>query len=777
MGTLLHRKLKSLLPYFFGLICLNPYLGAFDISVDGVLDEKEWSQAREWTKYYESMPFSLAEPKHYQKVLILEDEKGMYFAFINLQSKDSIRANKHERDDEMANADKCGLAIDFDGDGLTAYGFTVSAGGSISDGIYRNENDVNYDWDADWDSATSINSDGWTAEMFIPWSIAPMKTQVGDKRKVKLSFWRMVAEEWRVNTSIKGNPRQEKFMSLFHEMDFNNYNVSKIDFFPYINVTNDRVLEETKTKAGAEIFWKIDSGKQLNIALNPDFGQVESDELVVNFTSSETFYSDKRPFFSENHSLFAVRGYEFFYVINTRRIGAAPDYNCTKYSGSLKNLCDASQVGISDIDYAVRYTQQGESVDFGFLGASEADEPFTQGRDFYSVRSIKNGENFSIGYLGTYTDRPVLDRSADVHSIDAIYRPNDKIRLETIFLTSSVDQGIDNTETSGEIFRFRLTASPRKGRWHDFGIFFFDEETDISDMGYQMNNNMLWAGGQNGLKFTDFDNSSVLLSTEYEYGFGYEANADLDKSAIFASLTYKSTFKNTSFLEFSNFHRSASKDYWITRGNIDAPYIKKPENYGTSFQYKGPSKDFFNYFIEVKRERGTTWGFSALGFNTAYTAQIDLSPQDNLKFSLMHQHATEDIWLNWVQGNLLAIYDEKKQRTTVASLNWFGGDKHELRMKAQMVAFTARNPAAYLGDKYGALNPVEMTLPPFTLSDLAFQIRYRYEILPLAYLYVVYSKGGRIVEYDNEDSLGELYKRPWNDPQADTFTVKVRYRF
>ena len=137
----------------------------------------------------------------------------------------------------------------------------------------------------------------------------------------------------------------------------------------------------------------------------------------------------------------------------------------------------------------------------------------------------------------------------------------------------------------------------------------------------------------------------------------------------------------------------------------------------------------------------------------------------------------EDNWLNWVQDNLLATYKEKKQRVTIASLNWFGGDKHELRMKAQMVAFTARNPKAYLGDIYGALNPIEMALPPFTLSDLAFQIRYRYEILPLAYLYVVYSKGGRIVEYDEEDNLEELYKRPWNDPQADTFTVKVRYRF
>ena len=777
MGTQLHRKLMSRFSYLLGIFFLTPQLSALDISIDGILDEREWSEAREWTKYYESMPFSLAEPKHFQKVLIQEDEKGIYFGFINLQSKDSIRANKHERDDEMANADKCGLAIDFDGDGLTAYGFTVSAGGSINDGIYRNENDVNYDWDADWDSATSINQDGWTAEFFIPWSIAPMKIQKGEKRIVKLSFWRMVAEEWRVNTSIKGNPRQEKFMSLFHEMDFNNYNVSKIDFFPYINVTNDRVLEDTETKSGAEIFWKIDSGKQLNIALNPDFGQVESDELVVNFTSSETFYSDKRPFFSENHSLFAVRGYTFFYVINTRRIGAAPDYNCMKYSGPLKSLCDSSQVGITDIDYAVRYTQQGESVDFGFLSASEADEPFTQGRDFYSVRTVKNGENFSIGYLGTYTDRPVLDRNADVHSVDVIYRPNNKLRFETIYLTSNVDQGIDNTETSGDIFRFRLTASPEKGRWHDFGIFFFDEDTDISDMGYQMNNNMLWAGGQNGLKFTDFDQSSVLLSTEYEYGFGYEANADMNKSAIFASLTYKSTFKNTSFMEFANFHRSASKDYWITRGNVDAPFVKKPENYGTMLQYKGPSKNFFNYFIEVKREKGTTWGFSALGFNTAYTTQIDLSPRDNLKFSFMYQHAVEDTWLNWAQDNLLAIYKQKKQRTTVASLNWFGGDKHELRMKAQMVAFTARNPRAYLGDTHGDLNPLEMELPPFTLSDLAFQIRYRYEILPLAYLYVVYSKGGRMIEYDEEDNLGEIYKRPWNDPQADTFTVKVRYRF
>ena len=94
-----------------------------------------------------------------------------------------------------------------------------------------------------------------------------------------------------------------------------------------------------------------------------------------------------------------------------------------------------------------------------------------------------------------------------------------------------------------------------------------------------------------------------------------------------------------------------------------------------------------------------------------------------------------------------------------------------------MVSFLATNPQAVLGDSYGDLNASDIALNPINLSDLAFQIRYRYEIMPLAYLYAVYSKGGRIVETDEEDDLGKLYQRPWNDPQADNFTLKVRYRF
>ena len=92
-----------------------------EINIDGKLDDPSWESAKEYTKFYESFPFTLKSPTSFQKVLILEDSDGIYFGFISQQKKEQIRANKHERDDEMSNADKVGVSIDFDGNGLHDY--------------------------------------------------------------------------------------------------------------------------------------------------------------------------------------------------------------------------------------------------------------------------------------------------------------------------------------------------------------------------------------------------------------------------------------------------------------------------------------------------------------------------------------------------------------------------------------------------------------------------------------------------------------------------------
>jgi hypothetical protein len=180
------------------------------------------------------------------------------------------------------------------------------------------------------------------------------------------------------------------------------------------------------------------------------------------------------------------------------------------------------------------------------------------------LRLRKAEKKLSVGYLSTFTKRPVLDREANVNSVDIIYRPKDTMRFDAIFINSKIDDPLVDKD-SGNAFRFRMTSSPTKQRYHDVGIFYFDENLDITDMGYQMENNWLFVGSQNGLKFTDYDDTSIFQSNQVEVGVGYEANGDLDKSANFTYLTYKSYFKNTSFVEFTNFYRTSAKDYWITR--------------------------------------------------------------------------------------------------------------------------------------------------------------------------------------------------------------------
>ena len=142
----------------------------------------------------------------------------------------------------------------------------------------------------------------------------------------------------------------------------------------------------------------------------------------------------------------------------------------------------------------------------------------------------------------------------------------------------------------------------------------------------------------------------------------------------------------------------------------------------------------------------------------------------------MYQYENENDWLNWFDENLLASF-KRKQRTSIVEMEWFYKNDHELRIKAQMVAFTGRDPVSYLGDKKGKLNPANIDIPPITISELAFQIRYRYEIMPLSYLYLVYSKGGRVSMQDDEDNVFNLYRRPWNSPEKENFTLKLRYRF
>ena len=750
---------------FLGLVfCIN--LKA-EISIDGVLDEKEWETARKIDTFYEVYPYSLREVDDYMtQVLILESKEGLYFGFKNYQPNETMRVMNHMRDQERSISDKNGIVIDFNGDGVEGYNFFVSSSGSKGDGTVRNEKDRNWDWDADWETAATVDNGVWYTESFIPWTVASMKSQSGDIRKIKMAFYRMMMGIGKGVSTIKGSPFENLYLSVFNEYEVKNYSGSKLDFFPYITVSEDIIGSDLLSKAGAEIFWKIDSSRQVNLTLNPDFGQVESDEVVVNFSAFETFYSDKRPFFAENNNLFDVSD-RMHRIINTRRIGGRPDYDCSTY-GDLEEYCEQNRADTSEIDFALKYTQKG-NIDFGVMSASERDEKFSQGRDFYALRLNTKSNNLKYGYLGTYVDKPVTGENAQVNSIDFLYLPSEIHRMNGNFMHSNVNNQDGFGLTLGYAY------NPNKDFSSGIGVNYYDDRLDLNDMGYLILNDRFMFNGRTQFKRTTFNEGSILRSRLFEIGYGSKFNVDSQRESSNFALKLENNYVNLSELKAEVFYRSTGRNTRITRGSQFSPFIKMPKGIGGYIDLTGPRRPTYIYGLRFERGRGSEHS-PELGWGTKTRGYLKYMPVDNLSLSLMHQHADENQWLNWFNDNLLATF-HRKQRTSVVEMEWFHNNVHELRIKAQMVAFTGRNPQALYGDLSGNLNPEIIDIAPITISELAFQVRYRYEIMPLSYLYIVYSKGGRVSMQDDEDGLFSLYRRPWNSPEKENFTVKLRYRF
>ena len=203
-----------------------------EIDIDGLLDEPEWQEAITLNDFYEVYPYSLRGVKDFKtQILIIESKEGLYFGFKNYQPNESMRTMNHLRDQERALSDKNGIVIDFNGDGVEGYNFFISSSGSIGDATVTDEKERNWDWDADWQSAASIQDGVWYSETFIPWSIASMKEQAGEKRKIRMAFYRMLMGIGRGFSTIKGSVYENVYLSVFDDFEFNNYSGSKLDFF------------------------------------------------------------------------------------------------------------------------------------------------------------------------------------------------------------------------------------------------------------------------------------------------------------------------------------------------------------------------------------------------------------------------------------------------------------------------------------------------------------------------------------------------------------------
>ena len=329
---------------------LTPFLYAESIVIDAKLDEPDWDNALVINDYYETVPFTLAPAKVKTITKIFSNEEGIYVGFKNFQENSSMQSNKSMRDEVPNNVEQNGIAIDFDAEGLKAYMFFVTLADIQGDGIRRLGGWPQFDWDGDWEVKTKEYDGYWISEFLIPWNVVLLKKIDSEKRTINVTTFRYVAETQSWLNDSKTSGYRASFLSELKPIQVASYTKGKVNYFPYVSKTYNSVTGFNENKVGTEIFVNTGTGKQINLTLNPDFGQAESDEVIVNFSAQETFYSEKRAFFNENQSLFDLSHYDRYRVINTRRIGAKSSYDCDNSID--EDGCNNAQKSYTDIDFA-----------------------------------------------------------------------------------------------------------------------------------------------------------------------------------------------------------------------------------------------------------------------------------------------------------------------------------------------------------------------------------------------------------------------------------------
>ena len=743
---------------------------AESIVIDGILDEPEWENAFSISEFYQTSPFNLQKSEGETLAYIFSNEDGIYVGFINKQSNSSMLSKKTLRDEMASLSDKNSINIDFDGDGNKAYILSVNLGDSLFDAIKIKTGDFKKDWDGDWIAKTKRHDGYWISEFYLPWNLVLMNQPKGDKRTIKYSVLRYKAKEqiW-VSSSGTMASRPDYFEKL-DSLEIANYTKSKLNFFPYVSSNQNSVTKFDDNKIGAEIFYNSGTGKQINATFNPDFGQAESDDVVINFSAQETFYSEKRAFFNENQSLFNINNYDRYTVMNTRRIGSAPSYKCSEEINIDK--CENSKKNYSNIDYAFRYSQKTGKTELGFFAAREADESFSVGRNFYALRSRTDFGNKTLGYMLTHVDDSFNNSTATVNVIDYVNVKSDQLTYFTDLLFSEKD------DDSRFGYRSQFNYQPSNFSYISGSILYFDENFQLNDFGYLKRADWIHIGLGGGFKQVNFSNESPINQIDMNVDFNYDSDTNGNSNPIRIDQKNEITFKDTSKLKFDFGIKTSGKNTTITRKNPDFPFIKIKEKKNITLDFEAVNYKFWTYDWRISFEKGDKYNsWNSDGYKREfYKIAGSYFPNDNLKINLQYRVRKENEWLIWTEDNKFGLYDSE-QDTVSIDLNWFSGNKHEIRLKSQFIALQADNPQSLISDNGGYLYESDDLIKPFTQGVVSFQVRYKYEIAPLSYLYLVYSKGGTSYDDDEDYSKSEIFNQPWNNPSDEVYSIKFRLKY
>ena len=306
-----------------------------EIKLDAVLNEASWYKKKPATDFWQYFPTDTLKAINQTEITMLFDDHNLYLGIKVYSSGNNYIIPSLKRDFRAGGSDNITLLFDTYNDGSNAFLFGTNPDGVMREALVsgggKELRGFTSSWDTKWESVTKQYDDYYISEWEIP--LSAFKYKEGETR-------------WRFNSYMfdtQSNERttwiqipQNQFifnLAFMDDMVFEKplgKSKTPISIIPYINTIAINDYEENKEffelKAGGDAKISISNSLNLDITVNPDFSQVEADQVVTNLTRFEVNLPEKRQFFIENSDLFADFGNSldanpFF----SRRIGIAKD--------------------------------------------------------------------------------------------------------------------------------------------------------------------------------------------------------------------------------------------------------------------------------------------------------------------------------------------------------------------------------------------------------------------------------------------------------------------
>lgn len=487
--------------------------------IDGFLSEEVWRRAQPATGLLQRDPDEGKPESERTEIRVLCDHEALYFGCMMHDAEpEKIVARLTRRDNEI-DSDVISIRLDSYHDHKTAFEFTVLASGVKVDILQYNDAEEEDDsWDVVWEVKTQIlrgesatdAAAGWSAEIKIPFHALRYTPSAEGKNVWGVNFIRRISRKAERDLWALVPKDARGFISHFGHLVLEGElpNPSRLEVLPYTvgrGAFVNRALAPPATgtsgfigNAGFDLKYGLSSNLTLDLTVNPDFGQVEADPAVLNLTTFETFYPEKRPFFIEGTQIlqFSTFGGDFgpglFY---SRRIGRRPrgldelDENVSvREAPSATTILGAAKItgktnnGLAlGILQAVTQEENATLVDAQNNSFKQVVEPAAS----YSLVRLKQdvSENSTVGMIATAVARdqrwPALTGGVDWN----LRFKESEYGLEGFLASSQTTQDLSRRIT-GSAGRLRFGKDGGRHWLYSVSGDFTSRHYDINDIGF-----------------------------------------------------------------------------------------------------------------------------------------------------------------------------------------------------------------------------------------------------------------------------------------------------